>query len=490
MSDYVARYCAVNAFDNRAALANKFFAALLALWGGLYPTPVQANLVSPPMPLSEVINHSQTVVVAQVISFTADNEAVPDTAPPENQSSGNIVVDTDDNSVPSGQYSLHELKVFKGQSDKTLHLHLPALSRLAYGFANLKIKTGDYVILFLVKSPDGQLLPSEPGIPLVQLNGISASAIEAVAGDVTTNVLELMLRSLNDPAIRRSNTALLRDVNSPLIVQGLSPFINDPNDSVKDNVLYCMAVNQVVSVIPLISRLQTRLAKQGSGTYCVTALQDYTNPKAAPFLNPLLLEDDEYIRINSVLALQKIADTSSIPYLVLSLHDPDPQNLVPYTAYLTLHKIIPKLPKPVNDFDYTRPIPQKDLMPINSWWNDELMGVHFRAAGQAPGGSAGQVEDKVGQLNLETFNRDPSTRLRSVKLLASEANHTSLPFLVLALQDPDSNVAYSAYKILYHLVPALGPAKDATAFNVKRAAVSQPAYDWWRDELLGKHLSK
>jgi len=478
----------MKAHNSSPKLLNTLFVTLLAFFSSLYPISVQAQLMSPPMPLADIINHSPTIALARVSKFIADNKPATDVAPQRTFWNNSTAIDSDDNIVPSGTYFFNVWMIVRGQNDKVLQLHLPALSRLDYGFASFNIKLGDYCILFLTKNVDGQIVPFEPGIPLVELSQTSAPMVEANAKDVSTETLDLILRSISNPLVRQANTALLRDVNNPTVLERLSPFINDPNDSVRDNVLYCMAVNQVVSAIPKIAQLQRKKAEQGSGTSCVTALQFYHNPQAVPLLNPLLFQNDEYIRINSVLALQKTADASSIPYLVLALHDPDPQNVVPYTAYLTLHRIIAKLPKDANDFDYVKPIPQKDLMPINVWWDDELMGIHFHPTVQVSGRNAKQAIENVEQLNMAMFNPNPSARLKSVKTLTSLANRTSIPFLVLALQDPDIDVAYNAYKILHRLVPALGPAEDAAAFNVKRMAVSQPVYDWWRDELLGKHL--
>ena len=128
--------------------------------------------------------------------------------------------------------------------------------------------------------------------------------------------------------------------------------------------------------------------------------------------------------------------------------------------------------------------------PLYDWWNDELMGVHFHSAEQTTGRSTKQVVGKVEGLNLKMFNPDPTTRLKSVSLLTSEANRKSIPFLVLALQDPDNDVAFEAYKILHRLIPVLGLVKDAAFFNANRGVASQPVYDWWRDELLGKHLTE
>ncbi|MGI4791413.1 MAG: hypothetical protein ACRYFS_21505 [Janthinobacterium lividum] len=50
-------------------------------------------------------------------------------------------------------------------------------------------------------------------------------------------------------------------------------------------------------------------------------------------------------------------------------------------------------------------------------------------------------------------------------------------------------MSYVAYKTLHRLIPSLGTARDSGSFTANHDAATQPLYDWWRDELLGKHSS-
>ena len=92
------------------------------------------------------------------------------------------------------------------------------------------------------------------------------------------------------------------------------------------------------------------------------------------------------------------------------------------------------------------------------------------------------------------FIPDVATRRAAAARLAQVGDAGSIPYLILALQDPDTqqpdvNVSYVAYKALHRLIPSLGPAEGSDAYAAERAAATQPIYDWWQDELLGKHLT-
>jgi hypothetical protein len=71
--------------------------------------------------------------------------------------------------------------------------------------------------------------------------------------------------------------------------------------------------------------------------------------------------------------------------------------------------------------------------------------------------------------------------------VTASADRTSVPYLVLALQDPDPVVSYGAYALLHRLLKALGPSRTRPEFEANRDAETQPIYAWWQDELAGLH---
>jgi len=459
------------------------------------------HLMAASMPLTQIVRQSNVIILGRIISCPQDMaKDVQKTTDTSSLSIDNII-DAQETIKPAGTYNFAVLSTIKGEPYSSLTLVLPALSKVYYNFAGMNISKGDQVLIFLTTDAQGELTPADPTLPLIKLSGATEEPLRITSDtDPLLMVTSFMVRSLSDPGCRQANTYLLRDIVQPRVIPEMAALINDPNIHVQNNVLYYLVANQVVNAIPQMIRLRRTGHLSGQELDCELSLQKLTAESSVPYLNKLLMQPDEALRINAMLALPRIADESSIPYLILALRDPEPQGIVSHGAYFSLARLIATSTSPRQSRNslIKRNISSSDFiehrerltLPLHNWWNDELMGVHFHTAEQVPGRSAEQAEDKVGQLNLETFNPDPSTRRKSIKLLVNEANHTSIPFLVLALQDPDSSVAFGAYKILHHLVPALGPAKDATAFNVKRAAVSQPVYDWWRDELLGKHLSK
>ena len=191
------------------------------------------------------------------------------------------------------------------------------------------------------------------------------------------------------------------------------------------------------------------------------------------------------MRLNATFALDHLADKTSIPYLMLALRDPDTQNVIPPSAYGMLHKLIPAL-GPAQGSGYFAIHRAAEDQHLNAWWSDELNGKHLKPQDK-PASTEDTPDDPV-RLNTLLFVPYAATRQAAIAKLETRADAASIPYLVLALQDPDSSVAYGAYKTLHRLIPSLGTAEGNGAFVASRAAEIQPIYDWWRDELLGKHL--
>jgi hypothetical protein len=81
-------------------------------------------------------------------------------------------------------------------------------------------------------------------------------------------------------------------------------------------------------------------------------------------------------RINAIFALgdNKLADKSSIPFLMVALHDPEPQGAVSYTAYCILHRLIATLGPPKDHETYLNSLRDEEIKAIEVWWVDELAG--------------------------------------------------------------------------------------------------------------------
>ena len=343
--------------------------------------PVLAFKVTASHPLSEAIGQAQIIVVARVITYTPDAEAVRAQAEQRrNRGSGPRILDADGlvNAVSlqsAGQYKVQIIQSVKGEEKvgDILQLNLPQISAHYYNYAHFQVLPGNRVLLLLQQT--GQSLsPVDPTLPLLKLSGTARpSQGDASAVSVSHTVVSLLLASLHDTELRKSHAYLLRDVADPLIPPALIPYQEDPDLNTRDSVLFCLATNQVVTAIPRIAQLERSLHQENSGSEAVAALQAYTKPEAASYLNPLLLEQPSQVRLNASFALRVVADQKSVPYLFLALKDPDATTA--YSAYLTLHRLLPTLgfPRSSPEFEKNR---DQALQPLYEWWEDELSGKH------------------------------------------------------------------------------------------------------------------
>ncbi len=314
-----------------------------------------------------------------------------------------------------------------------------------------------------------------------------ATASESYLGSVEENVYSLMLASCSNPNVRRANTYILRTVVNPIIVGKLFYYINDPNLYTRDNVLTCMATNQQVTAIPRIAALDTMMEAGGGGAQSAIAFNSYHTSDALPYLNPLIFSAAYYTRLNTIFAIDRLANRSSIPYLMLAVRDPDGQGIIQQSAYGMLHQLIPSLGEAYGS-GYFAQHHTKETSKLYSWWSDELLGKHLKPGEHLELPTT--IPNVPALLNPLLFLPDTNTRRIIAFKLSQTGNASSIPYLVLALQDPDTEVAFTAYKTLHRLIPTLGSPKSQADFTANPVAISQPVYNWWQDELLGKHLPK
>lgn len=448
---------------------------------------ISASAISMPYSksLSEAISQSDVIIAARLVSYVPEQNYT--------HSLQGLLYAHMGVLRPPGHYSFEVLNTLKGKSTAKLNSDLPVILSLYYNDEKLMINDGSQVLLVLKPNVSGQLAPLDPTLPMIPITQEAVDSIQRT-DDVQSQVLNLMLASAADPALRQTETYLLRNVVDPQVVAGLAPYLNDPNVETRSNVLYCMAENQQVSVIPRIAALEREIEKRGNGTSAdtVVTLGDFTTPDAVPYLNPLLFEATYYTRLNTMFSLGKIADQTSAPYLILALRDPDPQKIIPSGAWGLLHRIVLALKRPPQDSDTFYRNREAETKILYDWWNDELNGKHIPNTPEGKKLLNYTLPDgvPVAALNTLLFQPVRTVREETISRLRKQANTSSIPYLVLALQDPDTTVAYQAYKILHRLIPTLGTGQSAAAFTANRDAATQPLYAWWNDELLGKHLPK
>jgi hypothetical protein len=98
----------------------------------------------------------------------------------------------------------------------------------------------------------------------------------------------------------------------------------------------CMAVNQDVSAIPIIASFE----KQTGKASCASAISEYRTAGAVPMLNQVLDNGPPFARLNAAPALRRVANKSSVPFLLAAMSKDDPQHMVSLKAYATLHDLI------------------------------------------------------------------------------------------------------------------------------------------------------
>jgi len=429
-------------------------------------TTSYAELLVGSHPLSVSVSQSDCIVEAELLNYTANGTLVP----------GDI--------QPAGNYDFKVISVLKGAANPIIHVALPQLLLHYYDFSALPTKPGGKFLLLMRKN-DGAFSPVDRTLPLIPLaNNILA---KSDAQDVQQKVIYLMLASSVDASIRKVDVYLLRDVVDPQITLTLVAYLNDSDLGTRDAVLYCLATNQQVAAIPRIAELEATLDRQGQGAESVEALGNFATSEAIPYLRPLIFTSEYLVRQEVAGALYKIGDTSCIPYFMLALRDPDPEQVIPAEADLTLHRLIPKLgPAPLQSHDDYVKHRQENTKLIYDWWADELNGKHVKPDDKTVLNSP----DSEASTYTLLFSPVASTRKEVASKLEKDANADAVPYLVLALQDPDNTVAYSAYKTLHRLVGILGPAATDEQFRSNSDLELKHIYSWWNAYLSPKPFQR
>jgi hypothetical protein len=326
---------------------------------------------SGPMPEPKLITTSlqraDFVVLARLKSFVPDKTDI-----------NNAPLSESDKTVSDlalqakGKYDFYTEKILKGKylSSNDLHLHLPIISIYYYNY-KFDLPMGSQVLLLLNKTQDNQLVPVDATLPLIPLgsNLVSSLPSKSLASSTVEDlVVSLMLSTLEDPLLRKVNMHLLRSVVNYQMPTKLRSLENDANEDFRDDVLYCLIINQQVQAIPLMAQLSRLRLKETGGAASVGAFEHLKTKEAVPYLNPLLIDISPFTRQTTAFALRKLADKTSIPYLFKALDQPDLQGITLYEVYATLHKVLPRL-------GTTKTVPafmeHEDavLAATRSWWS-------------------------------------------------------------------------------------------------------------------------
>lgn len=99
-----------------------------------------------------------------------------------------------------------------------------------------------------------------------------------------------------------------------------------------------------------------------------------------------------------------------------------------------------------------------------------------------------KAEDAVAALNPLLFERETTTRRDAMAALQARADRSSVPYLLMAIEDPEGDIAYSASTTLHRVLKIKPLSSNRADWEAHREADAAPLYAWWRDELLGNHI--
>ncbi len=346
-------------------------------------------------------------------------------------------------------------------------------------FFSFRIRKGNNFLVLLI--PDKEGLKLRPDC--VSLVPLSEEAVSLVDENLTAeqNVERLLAKGCEENSLRSLSVFLLSQFHTTSAMQSLAQYVNDKDDYVADDALANFARNQQVSAIPMI------VARAKSFTFgaSVPLISRYKVKEAKPFLEKAMFGYPSGIRLNSVMALSEMAGKNSVPFLLLALYDQDPQKFVAPYSCSVLHKVLPELPNNFTPDQYEKQKTHERQL-FFSWWHDELAGKH------SGDDAKDSIELKAGQthttkelptLNEALFMHSETTRRSAIQALDELADESSVPYLLVALRDPQGDIAFGAQRILAHLVPELGPVLSRSAFDAKQEQVAEAGAQWWPKHL-------
>ena len=447
----------------------------------------QAFGVKKAIPLPQTLSNSNYVVVVSIESITEKEDLIPP------KPSGYITT-RDGQKVgvfggpdalnalttffPSANYNFKVVEQLKGKPLSKTTLRLPKLSSLSYE-QRFSPSVGSKILL-LLKGDLNNLEPTDPlrpFIPVSQGTKLITSGNEPKDRKIEDQVIDLLSQGASTPDIRKLSLYLMKDFVNPLVVVALAPYASESDLQLRDYALSGLARNHQLSAIPLIVSLNRELHQKNKGAQSVMQLENFTgDEEAVSYLNAGLFESEQYIRLNTIWALSQTANTSSYPYLLLTLFDPETQKINANSSRALLTKIITGEARNI----------ESEPPFYFDWWQDELSGKHPVDHDEKPAVELQQVQhfetSDLPKLNQGLFMKSETTRRAAIRGLEQFADQSSIPYLLIALYDPQPKIAFDAYTLLHRLVPDLGAA-SADKWKTEQAMQTKMAFDWWQKYL-------
>jgi hypothetical protein len=333
-----------------------------------------------PVSVEQMLLDSQVVAVGRLTGYLEDPDAKAEQekalADAKVSTRGNFDVRPLAARRLRGTYTFGVQLRLKGQCPDVLTYHVPLVDWLTFGDSRFEVRDGTSYLLLLVRRNDAWTPAprTPPVIPLGQGVRIpTATGTESL--DLTNTVVRLMLSGLDDRPVRGATLRILSGTHGAEIVAAARRYWDDPEYYVKQAALCCLATNQVVEAIPRILKMKETASARGGDLGLGASMEVFQTPEAVRYLNEALFNADRFVRLQAMLTLwtNRLADKSSIPYLMVALSDPDP--MVASTADQALHALIPQL-GPWRGREYFTQSRDETIRAVEKWWTDELAGKH------------------------------------------------------------------------------------------------------------------
>jgi len=377
------------------------------------------------------------------------------------------------NMSPSGTYTYSVLTVLKGQIPATISVRLTMTAPIYYGWAEFGVRDVPHCILLLNRDSAGNLVPVDPTTPVIPISpGVTVTNLGARNARVA--ILKALIDSCEDPMYRKEDAWLLRTTLSPLIPLGLEKYIDDTDLQCRDNVLYCLGVNQDLRAIEPIIKLADTYWLKGEAPACVTLLRAYKE-NASRLIAPLLVSVPPDLRSNAAFAIARNApDVETLPYLLLALNDPDPIGDIPYLAYRTIHRLAPVLGAS-DDWPYYLAHRDGENQEIRDWWKIYLQnGANAGMSGKHYGVQSA-FQTTVNQL-IDPLS---ANRMSALSKISSLKPHDQYACLMLATLDPSLEIRHAAYEMLATHIDGATRIVTPAQYSKSEVVLLQKVYNWW-----------
>gem|GEM_PF-6274609 len=374
---------------------------------------------------------------------------------------------------------------------KTVDLNLPEADGFYYQGLQLFGKPGSYVLLVLQAASNGVLSPVSPEYPFIPLGNAVPNTAQIDSSDPMAASTEVITDAMADKSLRSFLRALFILENNDAVVKGLSKYVNDPDKEVRVSVLVSMITCQQVAAIPLMVKYLHENSDYFVNNSTDSALRYYNTPKAIPALCPLTFDPVPGIREAALHALVHTESPASTPFIILSLMEPDLKHNIHGAAWDKLTNQLPEtFPTSEYSLDELNTSSMKCFNFYEKWWRMQLSTKPSETSHLYRLPLIISPAYQTDPIAVTLFSPYPQTREAACAGLAAHYTDGDSGYLVLALDDPDSKVSFTAYSTLRRLAladskaaPLVGSMPTSDQYISESDKYNAAIYKWWQDRL-------